>query len=915
MGQMYFDVWPADDYNGTALGYLSEATDKHIRSAENAIGHGQFTINRHSSQYDWCEPDNLVRVRLEAGGPFDYDDSRYIYAFIIEEGKDTLVSTDEEGGEEVTRQGRDAIAQILRRAVIYPTSSHPDNTIYWNRALKDGVVRFNAANFAEGGRSVGSVLRTFFRDAESRSPNPLEPLDDDFSYGLDSNGDSWTETDTDWEFPVGLDYLSLLERLVSAGLWFKCSPALILSAYEASQGSDLSGSISFAKGTNIISISERDIHASPAVSRVIVKGTTNTDNLKFREVIDSGVETDLGRREGYVEYEATPTNARLDLAGHKRIDTLKDQHDGPTTATVLDETGGTAFEDYFPGDTVEVDIPGVWDELAIKIKAISLDDIENGEYDPTLEFLESPWDGQDLNDLGQPEEGEDGSGNCRGCPPLEPYEPPTEEPVETPVPCDNGTLGLSGHSGVNLGPHVPPNGNAATPSPAPGLVQYFRAGIGPISTPSTTHTNSWQFPVFGAIGTLDYCGANLGNALRLVTVSSGTLTPDAYFSHSTSGSWKLVHMSGASEVIEDSGSIGLDGTVPPITIPDDGHCYHVYIIHAFTSAGPGRFNYAGYTWEPDTTITNPPYTPPVPGQEGREQIPGTTGSTTYTTNFPYVPGSLRVTVNGVSVVPDETDPAAGEFELLGDYTGQDVVVRYTIASATGTGATNPPPDPDEPTAGVTDHGDLTGLSDDDHTQYVLTNEGGRELAVPHGNLGSTEDIDPTDGNVHTGTLDANSAITLLPPDTSRAGAVSTVELYLTENGTGGFTPSFLASGGSIVWPGGVAPTHDTTADSVSRYIFETVDDGVTWYGNIVGSGSTSSTLAVKDEGVVLPTDATTLDFVGPGVTATGSGATKTITIPGGTTADDPYLWRPLMDGTGAVVVDGTGQAVMAYGPA
>jgi hypothetical protein len=38
---------------------------------------------------------------------------------------------------------------------------------------------------------------------------------------------------------------------------------------------------------------------------------------------------------------------------------------------------------------------------------------------------------------------------------------------------------------------------------------------------------------------------------------------------------------------------------------------------------------------------------------------------------------------------------------------------------------------------------------------------------------------------------------------------------------------------------------------------------------------------VEDEGTPLATTATTLDFVGAGVTATGAGTTKTITIPGG----------------------------------
>ena len=55
------------------------------------------------------------------------------------------------------------------------------------------------------------------------------------------------------------------------------------------------------------------------------------------------------------------------------------------------------------------------------------------------------------------------------------------------------------------------------------------------------------------------------------------------------------------------------------------------------------------------------------------------------------------------------------------------------------------------------------------------------------------------------------------------------------------------------------------------------------------SGGGSSSLSVKDEGSALSTAATTLNFVGAGVTASGTGAEKTITISGtgSTTAYTP----------------------------
>jgi len=66
--------------------------------------------------------------------------------------------------------------------------------------------------------------------------------------------------------------------------------------------------------------------------------------------------------------------------------------------------------------------------------------------------------------------------------------------------------------------------------------------------------------------------------------------------------------------------------------------------------------------------------------------------------------------------------------------------------------------------------------------------------------------------------------------------------------------------------------------------FETLDSGVNITGNLRVNNApfvSGSTLTIQDEGSALSTAATTLNFVGAGVTATGNGATKTINITGG----------------------------------
>ena len=63
----------------------------------------------------------------------------------------------------------------------------------------------------------------------------------------------------------------------------------------------------------------------------------------------------------------------------------------------------------------------------------------------------------------------------------------------------------------------------------------------------------------------------------------------------------------------------------------------------------------------------------------------------------------------------------------------------------------------------------------------------------------------------------------------------------------------------------------------------------------------AASLSVQDEGSALSTAATTVNFVGAGVTASGTGATKTITIPGG--GGDIFKNITMPDGSTVVAAD------------
>ena len=137
--------------------------------------------------------------------------------------------------------------------------------------------------------------------------------------------------------------------------------------------------------------------------------------------------------------------------------------------------------------------------------------------------------------------------------------------------------------------------------------------------------------------------------------------------------------------------------------------------------------------------------------------------------------------------------------------------------------------------GTTDHGDLTGLADDDHTQYVLKTDGGKEVVSTVAAAGATETLDLADGNVHDVTLDADCTLTFAG---ATNGVACSFTLVLRQDGTGGWTTTWP---GSVVWAGGSAPTLDETASSVSVLTFFSLDGGTVWYGFSTGGGGNPAT--------------------------------------------------------------------------
>jgi len=153
-----------------------------------------------------------------------------------------------------------------------------------------------------------------------------------------------------------------------------------------------------------------------------------------------------------------------------------------------------------------------------------------------------------------------------------------------------------------------------------------------------------------------------------------------------------------------------------------------------------------------------------------------------------------------------------------------------------------------PGGGVSDHGNLSGLGDDDHQQYTLV-DGTRaftgtvsfadntvsrpklidvsETVSALGDLGGgTDDIDLESGNVVTATVSTGEqTFTFSNPPAS--GSNGSFTLFLTNGGSQ--TVNWPAS---VDWVSATAPS--LTASGVDVLVFTTNDAGTTWLGFVAG---------------------------------------------------------------------------------
>ena len=243
-------------------------------------------------------------------------------------------------------------------------------------------------------------------------------------------------------------------------------------------------------------------------------------------------------------------------------------------------------------------------------------------------------------------------------------------------------------------------------------------------------------------------------------------------------------------------------------------------------------------------------------------------------------------------------------------------------------------------------GDGFSSSSDNPTLYLqrgktysfVVSASGHPFQIRTSSGGSAYNTGVTNNGVQTGTLtftpDMNAPDTLYYQCTAHSGMIGTIKIFdfntFVDSGrvssiiTADVDAAFVAALGTSAIPN--LPTSKITSgtfDSARIPVFSTSDitsgtfdsaripvisasdigtgtidsdrlpTGV--FGGGGGGGSGISGITVQEEGSSLSTLATALNFVGSAVTATGSGATKTITITGGSGSLDSALTTQLID--------------------
>lgn len=320
------------DRAGTYLAYLDNAYGKSYMNELNDCGGGQFSIHADDPKATSTNIaiGNLVTVRYA---------NTDIGTWVMEDIDEVLVSEGEDMEKVITVSGRGAMS-LMEDGVVYPSDINDATTA--ERA-------FDAVD-------LGAIFITLWDEYQARGGGDLT---EDFTDSVDSDGSAWTETGT-LSFKAGQTMLDVMRHLAALGLDFTVSYDRTLSCRET-EGSDLSSSVVFRHGHNLIACQRKTMGAQ------VTNAVLGEGQGLFVETEDATSISARGRREGYVSARNTDDSTQVGVANTVVINEFKDPPVSIQIA-VLDN-GVYPFITYDLGDTVKVVVP---DEISANYRLLAI---------------------------------------------------------------------------------------------------------------------------------------------------------------------------------------------------------------------------------------------------------------------------------------------------------------------------------------------------------------------------------------------------------------------------------------------------------------------------------------------------------------------------------------------------------------
>ncbi len=761
MAVIFLDIYASGAPNGAVLTTLTDADVSafEMRAGENELGSGSFTIRRDHASATAANlaAGNYVKVRIPL------IQAAAVFGFWLDEHNDTIVASDEEGGEYLVRGGPGTLFILARARLLdefYVLTQHSrgnyDVPGYWTWK----------------GEPYGAILQRLLEEGRVEPGVPLAALTDDFNRQTDSDGLTWPDVTEELQFPIGVDGLSVYGALVESGeLFVRIDPDLDLHAYKTrgttrTSNSYAAGKVRFVKGENILTEVVRAGNGVGFATHAIVIGK----DLSYRQVVSPTYVSGPGRWIT-VNYPESNDPTLLDKVGLEELSKRQSALDNIELEFLAGDAELTGrylpFLHFRTGDLVTLHTgTSAWDYTQSSQRVIgyrivlseasddTTDDMRAKSLRWIVEFNNGPGSGRMGHDVSQ----QNGGSPCSDCPPDPPRDPF--------VP---GSVGPDFIYDIcNTVSEVGGTRQAAGPADTE-LVEgpwYFEVENTQHDVAAFTESLTLRYatPALADIDLLDAIGCATDPG-PTPTCQGGT-------------------PQGGSLICPYTVLPGGSGT---FTIPAGATGFQFLAVSQGYSAPCGA-PYVDECWKLSLWRGGGPTSnTPSPGQRTNEGLTGTAAGTDYTLNYPYAPGSLQVWISdsatspGQLVNPTEVSPSAGTFELGFDATGKTLTVTYQIASTTGTGATNPQPTSTTaaPAASAPTTADyLVGTAQAGLSAEIVVG------ATPGGELGGTwasPTVDATHaGSTHSAASDTHIADTTDAHDASAISFVPTGTIAATD---------------------------------------------------------------------------------------------------------------------------------------